>query len=159
MIKLIFIFIVLQIIFLIPSFCLYRKFLLKKYGNKNIKKLSILATVLTPIFLTIAMIGICYGIINPLLRSKEFNSTDWIQNIDSRYRMVNDLAENDLLLGKTKDEIIALLGTEYTTDCWTKNTICYISPDPDNYATLDHYEFVIFLNEESIVERVENINK
>jgi len=138
---------------------LYRKFFLKKYGNKNIKKRSILATVLTPIFLTIAMIGICYGIINPLLRSKEFNSTDWIQNIDSRYRMVNDLAKNDILKGKTKDETIALLGTEYTTDCSGKNTICYISPDPDNYAILDHYEFVIFFNEENIVKRVENINR
>jgi len=159
MIKLIFIFVVLQAIFLIPSFFLYKKFLIKRFGSKNIKVRSILATFLMPFLLTILMIGICYGIVNPIMRSKEFNSKDWIQNIDSRYRMVNDLAENNILQGKTKEEIIALLGTEYTTDCWTINTICYISPDPDNYAALDHYEFVIFLNEENIVERVENINR
>jgi len=112
-----------------------------------------------PILLTTIMIGICYGIINPILRSKEFNSKDWIENVDSRYRMVNDLEKNKKLNGKTKNEIIELLGTEYTTDCWTKNTICYVTPDPDNYAMLDHYEFVIFFNEKNKVERVENINR
>ena len=159
MIKLIFYFVVLQVILLIPIFYLSRKFLTKKFGSKNIKIRSILATFLIPTFLTILMIAICYGIVNPILRSKEFNSKDWIQNIDSRYRMINDLKDNEILQGKTKEDIIQLLGTEYTMDCWTKNTICYISPDPDNYGILDHYEFVIFLNEENIVERVENINR
>ncbi len=159
MIKLIFIFIVFQVFLLIPSYFLYRKFLTKKFLIKNIKLYSILATVLMPILWTTIMIGICYGIINPILRSKEFNSKDWIENMDSRYRMVNDLEKNKKLNGKTKNEIIELLGTEYTTDCWTKNTICYVVPDPDNYAILDHYEFVIFLNEKNKVERVENINR
>ncbi|WP_179005719.1 hypothetical protein [Winogradskyella forsetii] len=109
--------------------------------------------------MTTLMIGICYGIIDPVLRSKEFNSKDWIENVDSRYRMVNDLEKNKKLNGKTKNEIIELLGNEYTTDYWTKNTICYVAPDPDNYAMLDHYEFVIFLNGKNKVERVQNINR
>ncbi len=159
MIKLIFLFIVFQVLFLIPSYFLYRKFLTKKFRIKNIKLYSILATLLMPIFLTTIMIGICYGIINPILRSKEFNSKDWIQNVDSRYRMVNDLEKNKKLNGKTKNEIIELLGTEYTTDCWTKNTICYIAPDPDNYGILDHMEFVIFFNERNKVQQVQNINR
>ncbi|MFI1742890.1 hypothetical protein [Thalassobellus sediminis] len=123
------------------------------------KLYSILTTLLMPILLTTIMIGICYGIINPILRSKKFNSKDWIENVDSRYKMVNDLKKNNKLNGKTKKEIIELLGTEYTTDCWTKNTICYATPDPDNYAMLDHYEFVVFLNKKNKVERVENINR
>ena len=159
MIKLIFYFVALQVILLIPIFYLSRKFLIKKFGSKNIKIRSILATFLIPTLLTILMIGICYAIVNPILRSKEFNSNDWIQNVDSRYRMINDLKDNEILQGKTKEDIIQLLGTEYTMDCWTKNTICYICPDPDNYGILDHYEFVIFLNKENIVERVENINR
>ncbi|PHS01821.1 MAG: hypothetical protein COA80_01770 [Leeuwenhoekiella sp.] len=159
MIKLIFIFIVIQVLFLIPSYFLYRKFLTKKFRIKNIKLYSTLATFLMPIFLTTLMIGICYGIIDPILRSKEFNSKDWIENVDSRYRMVNDLEKNKKLNGKTKNEIIELLGNKYTTDCWTKNTICYDAPDPDNYAMLDHYEFVIFLNGKNKVERVQNINR
>lgn len=131
----------------------------KKFGNKNLKVRSILVSFLVPIFLTSILIVVCYGIINPILRSKEFNSKDWIENVNSRYRMVNDLEKNKKLAGKTKEELIELLGTAYTTDCWTKNTICYISPDPDNFAILDHNELVVFLNKENKVERVENINR
>ena len=159
MIKLIFIFIVFEVLFLIPSYFLYRKFLTKKFSIKNIKLYSILATLLLPILWTVLFVGICYGIINPILRSKEFNSRDWIENANLRYRMIKDLEKNKKPNGKTKNEIIELLGTEYTTGYWTKNTICYIAPDPDNYAILDHYEFVIFLNNENKVERVENINR
>ncbi|GAB1308607.1 hypothetical protein KH5_12900 [Urechidicola sp. KH5] len=138
---------------------MYKKVLTKKSRNKNIKLYSILATLLLPIFWTAIFIGICYGIINPILRSKEFNSKDWIENVDLRYRMINDLKKNKKLNGKTKNEIIELLGISYTTGCWTKNTICYVAPDPDNYAMLDHYQLVIFFNEENKVERVENINR
>jgi len=119
MIKLIFIFIVFEILFLIPSYFLYRRFLKNKYGIKNIKTYSILATLLMPILWTSLFIGICYGIINPIVRSKEFNSKDWIADVDSRYRMVNDLEKNKLLEGKSKEEVIKILGTEYT-NCWTK---------------------------------------
>lgn len=156
MIKLIFIFIVLQFLFLIPSYFLYRKFLIKKIETKKVKTYSILTTLLMPILLTALMFGVCYGIINPILRSKNFNTKDWIENTDSRYRMVNDLKSNKLLLGKTKEEIIKILGAEYKTDCWTKNTFCYVAYDPENYAPLDHYEFIIFFNQKNKVERVEH---
>ncbi len=159
MIKLILIFIVVEIILLIPSYFLYKKILIKKFRVKKVKIYSFLATILMPVFWTSIMIGICYGIINPILRSKKFNSKDWIENVDSRYKMVRDLEDNKLLEGKDKEEIIKILGRDYTINCWTKNTICYVAPDPDNYAGLDHYELVVFFNDNHKVERVENINR
>ena len=148
MIKLIFIFIVIEIFFLIPSYFLYRKFLKKKYGIKNLKVYSFLATLFMPFVWTAVFIGICYGIINPILRSKDFNSKDWIENTYSRYRMINDLQEN-VLIGKNKIEVLEILGKN-DGECGYKtspNTICYLVPEPDNIGVLDHYELVILFDE------------
>ena len=155
MIKLIFIFIVIEILFLIPSYFLYRKFLKRKSGIKNLKIYSFLATLLMAIIWTAVFVGICYGIINPILRSKDFNSKDWIENTDSRYRMINDLKEN-MLIGKNKKEVIEILG-ENDGECGYKtspNTICYLVPEPDNIGVLDHYELVIIFNEFGKVENI-----
>ena len=148
MIQLIFIFIVIEFLFLIPSYFLYRKFLKKKSVVKNLKIYSFLATLLMPIIWTMLFVAICYGIINPILRSKEFNSKDWVENIESRYRMTNDLKEN-VLIGKNKIEVLKILGKN-DGECGYKknlNTICYLIPDPDNVGILDHYELVIIFNE------------
>ena len=148
MIQLIFIFIVIEFLFLIPSYFLYRKFLKKKSVVKNLKIYSFLSTLLMPIIWTMLFIAICYGIINPILRSKEFNSKDWVENIESRYRMTNDLKEN-VLIGKNKIEVLKILGKN-DGECGYKknlNTICYLIPDPDNVGILDHYELVIIFNE------------
>lgn len=155
MIKVILIFIILEFFFLIPSYFVYRKFLLKKTSIKNIKVYSFLATFLMPVIYTTLMFGLCYGIINPIIKSKKFNSKEWIENVHSRYRMVNDLKKTKLLEGKTKKEVIEIMGTGFKTDCWTKNTFCYVAYDPENYAPLDHYEFIIFFNENNKVERME----
>jgi len=158
MTSLIFVFVVFQVFFLIPSYFLYKKYWIKKTRSKYIKTYSILATLGMPFVYTIIMIIVCYGIINPILRSKKFNSKDWIVHTNSRYRMVNDLEKNKSLEGKTKAAVIQLLGTEYSNDCWTKNTMCYVTPDPDNYALLDRYEFVIFFDDKNKVKSVQYIN-
>tara|TARA_R110002096_G_scaffold412484_1_gene612985 strand:- start:1456 stop:1938 length:483 start_codon:yes stop_codon:yes gene_type:complete len=148
MIKLIFIFIVFEVLFLIPSFFLYKKILKRKSGVKNLKIYSFLATLLMPLIWTTLFIGICYGIINPILRAKGFNSKDWVENVNSRYRMINDLKENKLI-GKNKLEVIKILGKN-DGECGYKTspyTICYLIPDPDNFGMLDHYELVILFNE------------
>lgn len=106
-----------------------------------------------PLIWTALFIGTCYGIINPILRSKDFNSKEWIENTDSRYRMINDLKEN-VLIGKNKTEVLKILG-ENDGECGYKtspNTICYLIPEPDNIGILDHYELVIeFNNENNII--------
>jgi len=93
-------------------------------------------------------------VINPLIRSKKFETTTWINNPSSRYKMVNDLKNNDLLIGKTKQEVLDFLGNDYKENCYKKNTICYIAYDPDNYAVLDHFEFVIYFDNNGIVVKV-----
>lgn len=108
-----------------------------------------------PFLYTTIFTGICFGIIKPILKSKKFNSKDWIENTSLRYRMTNDLKEN-VLIGKTKAKVIELLGNN-DGECGFKSknsTICYSIPDPDNISILDHYELVIEFNLEGKVVNV-----
>ncbi|MDO6803926.1 hypothetical protein Q4595_15860 [Wenyingzhuangia sp. 1_MG-2023] len=152
MVQLIFIFIVLEILFLIPSYFLYRKYLKRKSVIKNLKIYSFLATLLMPIIWTTLFTVICYGIINPILRSKDFNEKLWKEDIYSRYKMKNDLSHK--IIGKTKNEVIELLGNDYKSNCLYVNTICYVAYEPDNLAILDHYEIVIHFDENDIVNNI-----
>ncbi|WPR70867.1 hypothetical protein SLW70_13130 [Flavobacterium sp. NG2] len=120
----------------------------RKYGVKNLKLNSFLTTILMPVIWTALFIGIGYGIVNPILRAKKFNSKDWVENVNSRYRMINDLKEN-VLIGKNKTEVLKILGKS-DGECGyrsTEDTICYLVPDPDDPGFLDHYELVILFDE------------
>lgn len=156
MIKFIVIFIILQLLLLLllPSFFLYKKVVVKRFKLKKSNGLSILMTLIMPIIYTFFFVIICYGIINPIIRSQKFHKKEWILNPDSRYKMINDLMDNDLLIGKTKNEVIKILGKDFSENCWVKETWCYTAPDPDNYSPLDHYEFIIYFDNFGKVKKV-----
>ncbi len=61
------------------------------------KKLSIL------IILVILFLVSC--------KERHFNSEKWKTNKDIQYYMLNDLIDNKILIGKTKEEVISLLAT------------------------------------------------
>lgn len=88
------------------------------------------------------------------MRSKEFDSKEWIENKNDRYRMINHLMASDLIIGKTKNTVIEIIGEEYKEDCLLSNTFCYIAYDPDNFAFLDHYELVVHFDENNKVKKV-----
>ncbi|MEL0457428.1 hypothetical protein WJN01_14405 [Flavobacteriaceae bacterium SZ-1-7] len=71
--------------------------------------------------------------------------------------MVKKLETKKLLIGKTKEEVIELLGKDYNENCagWVGDkTICYVAYDPDDLGILDHYEFVICLDSKNMVYKV-----
>lgn len=43
----------------------------------------------------------------------DFNKEDWTLNKEERFKMSKDIIENEILIGKTKSEIIELLGEDY----------------------------------------------
>ena len=47
--------------------------------------------------------------------TETFNKEKWATNSEKRYKMVEDIIESDLLEGKTIEEVIVLLGNEYST--------------------------------------------
>jgi hypothetical protein len=44
--------------------------------------------------------------------AKKFHSENWKSNQEKRYEMTKDLLESRILMGKTKDQVVALLGLE-----------------------------------------------
>ena len=69
--------------------------------------------------------------------SREFDKVRWERDFEKRYELSLDLIENKKLIGKTKFEIIELLGQEENTvesDTWqyylgTKPSLMLIDPD------------------------------
>ena len=153
-------FIVLQIILLIPSFFFYKK-VLRRFKIKQLNLFATLSTLLLPFLYTFLFILLMGYVIDPYIRSKEFDRQLWY-NLDERYTMVNDLIDHQLI-GKTKNEVLQMLGEpdgEYKLSEYKlvagdeQRRISYITPDPDNFAILDHYELVIYFDTNEKVKRV-----
>jgi len=80
--------------------------------NKALKAFitAVSASFLTPIvyyFFVAIFISILFYEYHPELK---FNSTEWTENKDERHHMRKDLIESKLLIGKTKSEVVEILG-------------------------------------------------
>lgn len=136
MIDYIFYLILIQVLLLVPSFFLYRR-ILKKIGVTAVKEYAYLCTILFPILFTWLFIAINSTYIYPWIRSEKFDSHRWKKEENYRYRMVNDLMENKLLIGKTKKDVIELLGNT-TEEGPCNNCIGYSTYEPDQGFSIDH---------------------
>ena len=98
----------------IPTFFLLR-WTLKKF-IKTDDSLRRLITwtgtiILTPlIYVGLIVVFVFYVSYYP---TKEFNETGWRTEKEKRYEMTKDIIDNDLLIGKTKEEIVKTLGDDY----------------------------------------------
>ena len=48
--------------------------------------------------------------------SYEFDAAKWSANVEERYQMSEDIIESMMLIGKTQNDVIELLGTEFHED-------------------------------------------
>jgi hypothetical protein len=93
-------------------------------NDKLRRRLTWVGTIiLTPVIyavLVLAMLGIMF-----YEHQQDFNREKWFAERDKRYEMRDDLAGGDLLVNKTKNEIIELLGPPDvgvdTMDIWDYN--------------------------------------
>lgn len=69
--------------------------------------------------------------------NEKFEATKWNTNEYSRYTMVNDLIDNELLIKKSKEEVIQLLGNP-SENGPCKNCIGYSTYHPAQGFSLDH---------------------
>lgn len=108
---------VLPIIILILAIPVYflTKWILKrlKLGNENNRKYlaSIPTVILSPLlYVGIILIWIISISYYPMA---DFNKQAWNENREERYKMSNDIIKSEMLIGKTKEEVIMLLGDDY----------------------------------------------
>lgn len=108
----------------IPTY-FFCKWVLKrrKIGTeKNRKFLALIPTViLTPVvYAGIIMIWI-FSI--SYYSTSDFDQSEWNSNIGERYEMSEDIIKSKMLIGKTQEEVIQILGTDFYPN--NKNRIIY----------------------------------
>ncbi|MEZ7497705.1 hypothetical protein QO200_03035 [Flavobacterium sp. Arc3] len=84
-----------------------------KLGNENNRKyLAIIPTVILSPLLYIGIIMIWIFSISYYPKT-DFNKQEWNKNKEERYKMSNDIIKGEILIGKTKEEVIELLGDDF----------------------------------------------
>ncbi len=84
-----------------------------KLGNdKNRKYIAVLpTTILSPlvyvVIITLWVFSISY------YSTIDFNQEIWKSNTEERFKMSKNIIESEMLVGKTKEEVIAILGDKY----------------------------------------------
>jgi len=112
------------LILAIPVYFL-SKWILKrlKLGNvKNRKYLAIIPTIILSPLLYVGIIMIWIFSISYYPKT-DFNKQKWIENKEERYKMSNDIIKSEILIGKTKKEVIELLGDDFYS--YDENHIAY----------------------------------
>ena len=80
--------------------------------DKNRKWFALIPTIVfSPIiYVSIIIIWILSVSYYP---KKDFNKEKWDTNIEQRYEMSKDIIKSEMLIGKTKEEVIEILGQDY----------------------------------------------
>jgi hypothetical protein len=108
---------------------------------------------LFPILLTWLFIIINSEYINPWIRSEKFDSYKWKIDDKQRYRMVNNIIGDHLLIGKPKLEVIELLGKD-TEEGPCGDCLGYSTNDPDQSFSIDHEVLEINFDDQNKVVSV-----
>lgn len=65
---------------------------------------------------------------------ERFDEKAWRANPEKRYQMVDDIIDSDLLIGKSKEDIIELLGSPYNTNLYGKDNFAYRLGRPPSFS-------------------------
>jgi len=101
---------VIAILIYIVSMWLLKRF--NSGNSQNRKYIAIIpAVILSPIvYIGLIIIWICYASYYP---QETFSKEKWNANVEKRYSMSRNIIKSDMLIGKTKEEIVTLLGDDY----------------------------------------------
>lgn len=110
--------IVIFIFFIILSFPIFElsKFILKKFKYKDDKVLKYNTIALTVFLSPIIYFSIFYLVLYYryfYYPSKKFDKNEWHKNIHKRYYMSENIIASKMLIGKSKEQVINLLGKKY----------------------------------------------
>jgi hypothetical protein len=156
-VKMIFAIIILcSIILLVPIYLLFLFILGKKnIGNKNKRKyIALIPTVIISPIMYIVVIFLWLTIISYYPKEK-FDTIKWHENIEERYKMSENIIKEKILIGKTREEVIEILGSDFY-ERGMDNIGYYLGFIPQLY-NIDPDVLIIYF-ENGIVIKVEQIN-
>ena len=104
------------LILAVPTYfiCIWGMKKLKAGTDKNRKWFALIPTfILSPlIYVGLIMIWIITILYYPTI---DFDQTEWNSNVKDRYKMSEDIIESRMLIGKTHNEVIEILGTDFSS--------------------------------------------
>jgi len=106
---------IIVLIIAIPTYFLSKNILRKKkVGNdKNRKYIAIIPAVFFSPIIYILLIE-SWIFVTELYPKEKFDKQKWETNVEERYMMSKNIIKSEILIGKTKDEVIELLGNDYS---------------------------------------------
>ncbi|AFM04737.1 hypothetical protein Fleli_2365 [Bernardetia litoralis DSM 6794] len=114
---------VIVLILAVPSYfiCKWLMTRLKVGNERNRKFLAIIPTIiLSPIiYIGLFMIWIFSISYYP---TSNFDKNEWNSNIEERFKMSEDIIESEILIDKTREEVIEILGNDFITNNESKIT-------------------------------------
>ena len=88
---------------------------------------------------------VSYSLIS--LFEEPFDTDQWRSNWSVRHKMVDDLIESRLLIGKSKNEVLQLLGNPNNTSKGNKDFFTYkLGSPPSFFNSEPEYLMVVFVN-------------
>ena len=90
--------------------------LFKKFRIGQTKKRKYLAIIPAVVVSPAAYYGLVFTLMNFLTYHPQttFDAIAWELNVEERYQMSHDIIKSELLIGKSKNEVVDLLGPEYS---------------------------------------------
>ena len=115
---------IIVLILAIPIYFL-SKWILKKWNFGNEKNRKYLAIIPSIVLSPIVYIGLIYLWIFSIsyYPTNDFDKQTWESNPEERYKMSENIIESKMLIGKTKQEIVELLGNDFYS--YSENHIAY----------------------------------
>ncbi len=101
-------------LFAIPIY-FFSKWILKKgnfFAEKNRKYIAIIPTIILAPTLYVLIVLIWFFSIS-YYPDKDFDKEKWATDKEKRYEMTESIIDDKILIGKTKPEVVALLGTNF----------------------------------------------
>lgn len=93
-----------------------------------------------------------------LIFEKDFTQGEWHSKPQERYQMVDDIIESQLFIGKSKTEILSLLGEPDAIFDNTRLRLVYKLGNAPSFESRKEAELVITLKDDSVIKVTENKN-
>ncbi|EDP71124.1 hypothetical protein FBALC1_01532 [Flavobacteriales bacterium ALC-1] len=85
------------------------------------------------------------------LFEERFNKQQWRSQPTTRYKMVDDLIESQLLIDKTENEVIVLLGKPNSSSTIEKDVFAYgLGEQPSFFKSKQEQLIIIFVNQKVV---------
>lgn len=108
---------IIVLILAIPTYFICKWVITKlNIGNdRNRKFLAIIPTVILSPIIYVGLV-IIWVLCISYYQTAEFDQNEWNSNIEERYKMSEDIIESEILIGKTREEVIQILGNNFSAN-------------------------------------------